>query len=69
VVVIAGIFFRRIQNVNFIRRRDRFTDENTDEITEGFRMTAPYGDVPCLPSEKLTELQTEYSIGEAVGKS
>jgi len=49
VEVIAGIFYRwnhrGIQNVIPVRWRDRFTDENADEITEGFKTSAPYGDV------------------------
>jgi len=63
VEVIADIFYRwnhrGIQNVSSVQWRDRFTDENGDRITEGFKMAAPYGDVPCLPSDELTESQME----------
>jgi hypothetical protein len=55
VEVIAGIFYRRnhqgIQNISSVRWRDRFTDENADGITEGFKTAAPYGDMSYLPSE------------------
>jgi hypothetical protein len=59
VEVIAGIFYRGIQNVSSVRWRDRFTDANADGITKGFKTAAPYGDVPYLPSDEPTESQTE----------
>jgi hypothetical protein len=31
----------------------------TDGITEGFKMSAPYGDVPCLSSDEPMDSQTE----------
>jgi hypothetical protein len=59
VEVIAGIFYQRnhrgIQNASSVRWRDRFTDENADAITEGFKTSAPYGDVIDSPMQMLTE--------------
>ena len=57
--VIAGNFYRQnhrgIQNISFIRWRDQFTDDNADGITEGFKTSAPYGDMTDSPMKMLTE--------------
>jgi hypothetical protein len=59
VEVIEGIFYKRnhqgIQNVISVQWCDRFNNENVDGITEGFKIAAPYGDVPYLPPDKSTE--------------
>ena len=59
VEVIAGNFYRQnhrgIQNISFVRWRDQFTDDNADGITEGFKTSAPYGDVTDSPMKMLTE--------------
>jgi hypothetical protein len=59
VEVITSIFYRRnhqgIQNVNSVLWRDRFTNENADGITEGFKTSAPYGDVTDSPMQMPTD--------------
>ena len=59
--VIAGIFYRRnhrgIQNIIPVRWCDQFTNENADEITEGFKTSAPYGDV----TDSLMKMMMESS--------
>jgi hypothetical protein len=63
VEVIAGIFYQRnhqgIQNVSSVRWCDWFIDGNADEITEGFKMSAPYDDVTDSPMQMPTESPTD----------
>jgi len=58
--VISGIIFRRnhrgMQKVISVRRRDGFTDECADGITEGFKTAAPYSDETGLPMKNADEI-------------
>jgi hypothetical protein len=68
VEVIAGIFYplnhRGIQNFSSVRWRDRFTDGNADGITEGFKMSALYGDVTDspMPMESPTDSKRQHRM-------
>jgi len=57
------IFFRRhhrrIQKRQPVQWRDQCTVYITDELTKGFEMTDPYGDVSMFPSESQTLSPTD----------
>ena len=59
VEVIGVIFYRGIQNVSSVQWRDRFIDGNADELTEGFKTSAPYGDMTDSPMKIPTESPTD----------
>jgi hypothetical protein len=71
--VIAGIFYRRnhqgIQNVSSIRRRNRFIDENVDEITKGFKTQLRTVTCPVYRQTSRQNHIRNTSVGEFIGKS
>ena len=54
VEVLAGLFLPTDSKRQPVQWRDRFTVSNADEITEGFEMPDPYGDVSIFLSESPT---------------
>jgi len=70
VEVIGVIFYRwnhrGIQNVSSEQWRDRFTDGNADKLTEGFKTSAPYGDVTDspmkMPMKSLTDSKWQHRM-------